>query len=86
MLKVLDLNLDLTNYFNESPICAVLILGNKIYKKKILDKKYKFWLKFKNATKAKKFMKKIVNDFNLQRFGNMKNVYLSDREVNTIIY
>jgi len=82
MLKVLDLNLDLTNYFNEVPVCAIAIIGNKIYKKNILDKKYKLYLKFKNATKAKKIMKKLENDFGLQCFG--RNVYLSDRKVNAL--
>ena len=79
MLKILDLKLDLTNLYNESISCILVRQGNKIYKKKVEDKYYSFWCKFKNATRAKKFIRKLELENGIKRFERIKNLYISSR-------
>jgi len=50
--------------------------GNKIYFKKIRDKRYRVFKKFKNATKAKKFFNNFVLVNPLRKVGNY---YLSSK-------
>lgn len=50
--------------------------GNKVYSKRIEDKRYKLFKKFKNATKAKKFFIKFIIDNPLIKVGDF---YLSSR-------
>jgi hypothetical protein len=70
-------NFDLSNFTNEVYWGLVCIIGNKIYKKSMLDKRYKLFLSFKNATKAKKFMSGLIKGKGLLRFGRMRNVFIS---------
>lgn len=81
MLKFLKLNLDLNNFIYESIICIVVRQGNRIYKKLIADKYYKFWKKFKNATKAKRFIKRLELGQGIQRFERLKNLYISSKPI-----
>lgn len=74
-------NFDLSNFTNETYSDLLLVIGNKIFKKKVMDKNYKFFLSFKNATKAKKFISKLMEQNNLLRFGKLKNVFISIRPV-----
>ena len=50
--------------------------SNKIYFKKIEDKRYKLFKKFKNATKAKKFFNIFILNNPLIKVGNY---YLSSK-------
>ena len=50
--------------------------GNKVYFKKIDDKKYGLFRKFKNATKAKKFFNNFILRNPLIKMGNY---YLSSK-------
>jgi hypothetical protein len=70
-------NFDLSNFANETYWGLICIIGNKIYKKKMDDKKYKLFLSFKNSTKAKKFMTGLIKNKGLSRFGRMRNVFIS---------
>ena len=79
MLKALDLNLDLTGVCGESIISLIARQGNKIYKKKLMDKAYKLYKSFKNATKAKKFIKILEVEEGIKLFSRSKNVYISDK-------
>jgi len=79
MLKILELNLDLEGLTKEKTVCLLARLGNRIYKKKTLDKHYRLWKKFKNATRAKKFIKKLELEFGIKYFGTPNNIYLSDK-------
>ena len=74
-------NFDLSNFTNEVYSELLYVIGNKIYKKKIMDKNYKFFLSFKNATKAKKFISKLMKQNNLLRFGKFRNVFISIRPI-----
>ena len=74
-------NFDLSNFTNEIYTELLYVIGNKIYKKKIMDKNYKFFLSFKNATKAKKFISKLMEQNNLLRFGKFRNVFISIRPI-----
>jgi len=51
-------------------------IGNRIYFKKVEDKFYKLFKKFKNATKCKKFFNKFVLNTSLTQMGKF---YLSSR-------
>ncbi len=79
MLKILDLNLDLKGIAKEDTICVLARKGNRIYKKLVLDKYFKLWKKFKNATRAKKFIKKIELEYGIEYFGTPNHIYLSNR-------
>jgi len=74
-------NFDLSNFSNEIYSDLVCIISNKIYRKAMLDKRYKLFLTFKNATKAKKFMAKLIKEKGLLRFGRMRNVFVSIRPI-----
>ncbi len=74
-------NFDLSNFVNETYSDLVCIIGNKLYRKAILDKRYKLFLSFKNATKAKKFMTGLIKEKGFLRFGRMKNVFISIRPI-----
>lgn len=50
--------------------------GNKVYSKKIEDKRYSLFGKFKNATKAKKFFKPFILNGSFTQMGKF---YLSSR-------
>ena len=77
-------NFDLSNFSNEVYSDLICIIGNKIYKKAMLDKRYKLFLSFKNATKAKKFMTGLIKEKGLLRFGRMRNVFISIRPIGDI--
>ena len=79
MLKILKLNLNLEGLIKEETVCIIARVGNKLYKKKVLDKYYQFWKKFKNATRAKKFIKKIELEYGIEYFGTPNHIYLSSR-------
>ena len=51
-------------------------MGNKVYSKKIEDKFYKLFKKFKNTTKAKKFFNGFILSMSLIKMGRY---YLSSR-------
>jgi len=51
-------------------------IGNRVYSKKIEDKFYKLFKKFKNATKAKKFFSDFILNMGLTQMGKF---YLSSR-------
>ena len=72
---------DLSQFTNEIYSDLICIIGNKIYKKSMLDKRYKLLLSFKNATKAKKFMTTLIKEKSLLRFGRMRNVFVSIRPI-----
>jgi hypothetical protein len=74
----MDLNLDLNGFGGESIICLIARQGNKIYKKKVLDKYYKLWKSFKNATRAKKFLKVLEVEKGIKLFEKSKNIYVSN--------
>lgn len=77
-------NFDLSQFTNEVYWGLICIIGNKIYKKKMADKRYKLFLSFKNATKAKKFMTGLIKEKGLLRFGRMRNVFISIRPIGDI--
>ena len=79
MLKILELNIDLEGIGKKDTVCVLARKGNRIYKKHILDKRYKLWKKFKNATRAKKFIRKIELEYGIEYFGTPNNIYLSSR-------
>jgi len=79
MIKILELNLDLTGVCGESIISLIARQGNKIYKKQLMDKYYKLWKKFKNATRAKKFIKILELKEGIKLFGRSNNIYVSNR-------
>lgn len=79
MLKILNLKLDLNNLIKEQTQYFIARVGNEIYKSGISDKHYKLWKKFKNATKAKKFIHKLEIEKGIKYFGTQNNIYLSSR-------
>jgi len=61
---------------NEYTKKVFIRMGNRVYSKKVEDKSYKLFKKFKNATKAKKFFKIFILDIGLRQMGKF---YLSSR-------
>ena len=58
--------------------------GNKIYRKEPLEKKYRLFKKFKNATKAKKFFSDFILENGITYVGGYKiNIFTSTRWVMT---
>ena len=68
-----NFNTEFTKYF-------YYFKGNKIYRKKPLEKKYRLFKKFKNATKAKKFFSDFILENGITYVGGFKtNIYTSVR-------
>lgn len=79
MLKILKLNLDLERIGKRDTVCVLARRGNRIYKKLVLDKYFKLWKKFKNATRAKKFIKRLELEYGIKYFGTPNHIYLSSK-------
>jgi len=68
-------------FCTEATLCLVARKGNRLYVKRPLESYYRPYAKFKNASRAKKYMARMVFDCGLERMvaSGSTEVYLSRR-------